>query len=139
MLSDRTKVRVALQKYLKDNLSLSENIIFENVSIDPDPSKVYFGESFLTSASEQVTLLDSGDVRDIGLYQIDILAPTGRGTITTDTYIAELSTLFKNGTNISYSGIDVFIMKSYPSQGYTVDNWYMTPFTVEWECRLSLN
>lgn len=139
MAFNRTNIHKALAGYLNTNFSSSSNVIWENVKKDLIEGQIYVSEDYMPNDTNQITLGSSGEFRDFGLYQLTIYVPVGTSTITADTYIEELSNLYKPGTYITKSGVSVFIEKSTPAQGFQQDNWYMIPLTISWTCDLPIN
>ena len=135
----RSNIHKALARHLNDNFSKSSDVIWENVKKNLNVSSTYFRETYIPNDTEQKTLGSSGETEDFGLYQIDVLVPVGTSTIPTEEFIEELSILFKSGTHLIESGVDVLIEKTTAAQGFNQDNWYTTPFTISWSCYLPIN
>ncbi len=81
----------------------------------------------------------TGEIEFYGLYRINIYTPLAEGKAGTYPHIQELGLLFKNGTIITRSGYEIKIDKLVPTQGFKQTNWYVTPVTISWSCRMTLN
>jgi len=135
----RADIHKALSKHLYNNFSLPDNIIWENFPMELTLTEYYFQEYYMPTDTEQKTLGSSGEMEDFGLYQISIFSPIGVSTTTAESYVEEISGLFKSGTILTEASVSVFINKSTPAQGFKQDNWYITPITISWSCYLPIN
>lgn len=136
---DRTIIYKALAQHLQTNFSEPNKVAWENVEYKTEDGVTWFRETFLPNDSTQVTLGQSGYIRDFGLYQIDVCCPYGRGTQETLSFVDEISNIYKHGTTIVKDGYDVHISSCTPAQSFKIDTWWVTPITISWSCDMTLN
>lgn len=134
----RSYIHKALARQLNENFSQSAYVIWENVHTEMTLNQTYFAEMYMPTDTEPRTLGSVGETEDYGFYQINIYTPINTSTIQTEAYIEELSILYKPGTHLIESGVDVLIERATPSQGFKLDNWYVTPLRISWSCYLPI-
>lgn len=138
-MSNRVGIHKALKSYLKNNLTTTIDIAYENIKYIPTLKKSFLAEIFIPNDSAQASLGTIGLQEDFGIYQININTPTGQGTEEAQALVDELTNMFKIGTDIELYGVNVYIDRSTPAQGLFFDDWYTVPFTIYWSCYMTIN
>ena len=136
---DRTVIYKALSKHLYNNFSVANSVAWENVDFDKAGRAVWLKEVFAPNDTEQFTIGSTGKIRDFGFYRINVYIPTGQGTFASNTYINELSQLYKHGIVLTKDNYDIIIDKATPNAGFESDGWWVTPFTIDWSCYMAIN
>jgi hypothetical protein len=138
-MAQRDVIHRALAVHINNNFSDASEVVWENTSYTPDLTTPWFEEFFLPNDSRQASLGLTGEQEDFGLYQINVNIPINQGTFLSDTYIDELSQLFKIGTILEKDGEKIYIENSTAAQGIPEENWYVVPFTISWSCYMTIN
>jgi len=136
---NRKVIHKILAGRLSDGFSLMPHVQFENTKYTPDDSQPWAEEKFVPNDSNITTLGLTGEMRDIGYFQVNVYVPINTGTFESDEYIDELSELFHHGLIIEDLSHEVRITKVTPTEGFSVDNWYVVPLTIYWECTMNIN
>jgi len=138
-MSNRNIIGDILTNHVQTTVVNGAELAMENFPFDSEGKALWMSEAFQPVVSTQATLGTVGELDDFGLYTIKVYTPTGQGTSAANAQIEALSKAFTMGSIISHSGVNVLIESTTPSEGFDVDNWWVTPFTIDWKARMSIN
>jgi len=90
-----------------NTLSGSSPVAWENIAFKPTKTALYLRPTHLPAPTEQAALGNNGIDQYIGIYQIDIFAPAGKGKGAAETKADAIADHFKRGTDLLYNGVYV--------------------------------
>lgn len=101
-------------------------VAWENVKFTPTAA-LYVRPSLLPADTRSRDIGKTNRRYD-GIYQIDVVAPTGVGPGASDTVVASLATTFPPATSIVVSGLRIFILEPLsPAPPIPDDDRYIVP------------
>ena len=114
---------------------------YENAKFDldklPEGNEVWNKVAVISGESEPVTLGELGEDRYKGILQIDINAPTNKGTEGILNIVASLRSYFPVGKGFSYGG-DTAVIESFSlTPGRVVDGYYRITAEVEFRADIT--
>lgn len=124
-------IRSALTARLQ-TLSGLPSVAWENVPFTPTAGSMYLKPSLLPGEPVQAELGTNGLNMHTGLYQISVFAPAGAGVAAVNTLVNAICDHFKRGTELTYGGITVRMVKAFPSPMMQETDWIQIPITVMW-------
>lgn len=123
-------IRSALLTQLKT--VVSETLIAEeNEQFTPSDGAPWIRETLLPGVPERVEIMQDGKSRQVGVYQVDVFAPSGIGTGVPDALSKTIGDAFVPGTSYGTS-VDVRIRRVYSQPGREDGDWYHKPLLIEW-------
>lgn len=124
-------IRSALTARLQ-SLSGLPSVAWENVPFTPTAGSMYLKPSFLPGEPVQAEIGTNGQNMHTGLYQISVFAPAGAGVASVNTMVNAICDHFKRMTELTYGGVMVRLIKSFPSPMMQETDWIQIPITVIW-------
>ncbi len=123
-------IRDALLTQLKT--VVSETLIAEeNIQFEPSDETPWVRETLLPGIPERVEIMQDGQSRQYGVYQVDVFTPSGIGTSIADALSKTIGDAFAAGSTYG-TDVVVHIRRSYGQPGREDGNWYHKPLVVEW-------
>jgi hypothetical protein len=124
------EVRDALLTQLKT--VVSETLIAEeNKQFKPSDDTPWVRETLLPGIPERVEIMQDGQSRQYGVYQVDVFTPSGIGTEIADTLAESIGDSFIAGESFG-SEVVVRIRRTYSQPGREDGDWYHKPLVIEW-------
>lgn len=117
----------ALDKHLDE---LSVPTAWENRSFEPVVGQLYVRQTLLPANTEQSSYNSSDE--HLGLYQIDVIAPTGKGKGEATQQADLIADKFKSRQTLVYNGVSVRITGVSRGNGSVSDGWYIVPVTASY-------
>lgn len=106
-------------------------VAWENRDFTP-PETIYLREALLPASTRAAGLGSNAAQYSPGLYQVDVLAPVGKGHAPASRVVDGLVAHFSRGLILSTSGgIEVVIVKTYPGPAIQEDARLKVPVTVD--------
>jgi hypothetical protein len=110
-------------------LSGSTPIAYPNIEYEPSFGTEYLNAQFLPAGTNQVTLGATGKDENVGIFQIDVVSPTGDGRSIKSDSIADH---FARGSTFTYNGISVRIRSVTIAPALLSEAWYITPVSINY-------
>lgn len=105
-----TLIRRAFETRLKTYADANSlPVAWENKALNPQPEGAYLRATLLPAATTSQTL-DRVHAQFLGIFQIDVCAPTGTGPAAAETIVAALRSLFTPTAPMTVSGLLVYIV-----------------------------
>ncbi|MCO1337121.1 DUF4128 domain-containing protein, partial [Microbulbifer sp. OS29] len=105
---------------------------YENDGYEPNVGTPYVAVYNLPADSGQDTIGEIGRDERIGILQVSIFYPVGKGRGDALAMADQILTHFKAGSTPEYSGQIVKIQSSTASPGRVVDGWYQLDISAAW-------
>ena len=113
---------------------MGENVAWENRHFTPPTDgTLYLKQSNLPNDTNQADLGTNGTDYTIGIYQVDVIAPTGKGKAAIYALADQVADQFKRGTVMVYNSITVRIMAVSRAQMLIDEQNAIIPISVEYE------
>ncbi|WP_444893633.1 phage tail terminator-like protein [Microbulbifer sp. TRSA001] len=126
-----SKIYSALvQHYVSGDFDLPT--AYENDGYEPNAGTPYAAVYNLPADSGQDTLGEIGRDERIGILQVSIFYPVGKGRGDALAMADQILTHFKAGSTPEYSSQIVTIQSSTISPGRVVDGWYQLDISAAW-------
>lgn len=105
----------------------------------PDPIAVHVRETLIPGA-ERVVSITRGPAatESIGIYQVDVYAPAGRGTADLDAAVTAVQAAFTPGTQSTADGVWLAIDAASPLATSEDDRQLQCPLSITWRARRTL-
>jgi hypothetical protein len=107
-------------------------VAWENDEYSPTKGTLYLKAVTLGDSSVQAELGDTGMDENVGVYQVDVVAPAGTGKNAGMVMTDLIGNHFKRGTYLTYNDRTVRIENVNSSEGIIADGWYTIPVSVNW-------
>ena len=108
-------------------------VAWENKSYTPTMGTLYLRPTSLPGTNAQSSLGTTGQDRNIGIYQVDVMAKLGTGKKLSTAMADSIADHFKRGSILTYNGLSVRIRSASRKAGRkTGDGWYMVPVEIEY-------
>lgn len=124
-----TDIQGALRSRL-DTLPNKPPIAWENVNYNPSSNTLYLRATGLPADTVQACLGDDGLDFNVGLFQVDVFIPDGKGRTEWPDDIADH---FKRGTVLTQNGVNVRITSVSIEAAAKDDNFYIVPVTIAYQ------
>ncbi|MBL8967954.1 MAG: hypothetical protein JNG85_13180 [Spirochaetaceae bacterium] len=136
-MSGTLEVCIALRKRLTDaapGCAIAASLVaWENVKFTPVAGTRYYRATFLPGTPRAAAIGSDAPNRHVGLFQVDIFDPVGRGDNATAAEAERIAACYKRGTVLTYSGVTVRAERSWVSRVPQDDPaWYRQSVRVEW-------
>lgn len=105
-------------------------VAWENVDYEPESTTLYFRAVGLPSETIQACLGDEGKDEHLGIFQVDVFVPGGRGRTTWPDDIADH---FKRGTVLTQNTVNVRITTVSVEAGIKEENFYRVPVSISYQ------
>lgn len=112
-------------------------VAWPNTHYKPDIGTGYFRPTLLPADVSQAELGEDGRNEHIGLYQVDVIAPIGKGRIAAETNADAVLRRFRRGTLITYRGITVRCDAAKTLPGRSETDWFILPVQIDYRAYLS--
>ncbi len=110
----------------------SSSVAWENKDFNPASAR-WYRVAFLPGEPRAAAIGTDAQNRHVGIFQIDIMSPTGAGDVPAQTEAERIAACYKRGTVLTSSGVSVIIDKAYRMPGDSSDPaWYRIPVRVQW-------
>lgn len=117
-------IQAALDTKL-NTISPKPPIAWENKTYNPVKGTLYIRPTNLPGDTVQAGLGDSGEDSTIGVYQVDVFAPGGKGKKAAVDQADTIADLFKRGSDLTYNGRTVRIQSVSRGSARNDSGWYM--------------
>lgn len=108
-------------------------IAYENRPVSPNKDELYLRATLLPGDVEQSSLGDNGTDRNVGIYQVDVFAPSGKGKKEAIEMADLIANQFKRGTYLNHNGRTLRIRAvSRQASQNDVNGWFMIPVEVHY-------
>jgi hypothetical protein len=131
MSNPDTNIRAAFTAKLL-TLSPMPSIAWENVEYTPTPGIPYLMPFLLPGEPVQAELGQAGQNRHVGIYQVSVYSPSGKGVGDISTLRDKVIDLFKRGTVLTYSATSLTIQKSFGGPTMQETDWIHLPVTIRY-------
>jgi hypothetical protein len=115
-----------------NTLAGSAPIAWPNTVFKPTKGTLYLRANNLPAATEQAGLGTSGIDAHIGIYQVDVFAPLGKGRGTAEAKADAIANHFKRGTDLSYNGVAVRLGNVSRNAGITEDDRFVISVSINY-------
>lgn len=122
-----------IQGALRARLSTLQDappIAWENIDYEPDSTTLYLRATGLPSDTIQACLGDDGKDEHLGVFQVDVFIPDGRGRSIWPDLIADH---FKRGTVLTQNTVNVRITTVSIKTGIKDENFYFVPVSINYQ------
>lgn len=104
-------------------------VAWPNIEYSRTKGTLYLHPVLIPNSTEQASLSDSGKDFAMGIYQIGVMIPAGKGRSTIPDQIADH---FKRGTFCVYNGISVRVRSVSVAPALQDGDWYMVPVSISY-------
>lgn len=111
-------------------------VAYENESYTPIIGTRYLRAYNVPSIAQPNTLGDPGSSLIYGTFYLDLMNPAGEGRGTGDELADELIQVFKKGTVITLTGLNIHVITSGRETSQSETDWYMIPIRVKYWCKV---
>lgn len=122
-------IRQALTSHLND-MPPGWTVVEVDGTYSPAIGMPYIEQAFLPAQTIQADLGGTGRNRHIGIYQLTLVTPAGKGPKDAEDKQTAILARFKRGTRISYSGIVVVIEPPWPGPKQSEADWIRRPLNI---------
>jgi len=124
-----TDIQGALRARLSTLPSLPP-VSWENVDYEPNSSTLFLRATGLPSSTNQACLGDDGLDFHVGIFQVDVFIPDGKGRSSWPDAIADH---FKRGTRITQNSVTVTITTVSIESASKDENFYIVPVSISYQ------
>lgn len=125
-------ISAALDDRLKNMVGLPP-VAWANVNFEPTKGTLFLDPTLLPSDTVQASLGDNGQDLNVGLYQINVFAPSGEGKNEAMVMADKIADHFKRGTDLVYNNRAVRIKSvSQSVSTVTTEGWFMIPVQISY-------
>lgn len=122
-------IRAALANHLNTMTGVIA-VAWENVAYTPTVGTPYLRPTVLMGQPRQAAIGDTGPNEQVGVYQIDLFYPPGKGTGDINAMAGKIEQRFKRGTKIAYNGVTLTIRSVYLSAMQQGADWVQLPVNI---------
>ena len=115
-----------------NTLTGSAPIAWPNTVFKPTKGTLYLRATHLPVATEQAGLGNSGVDEYLGIYQVDVFAPTGKGRGASESKADIIANHFKRGTDLLYNGVNVRLGDVSRNAGTIDDDRYLISVSINY-------
>ena len=106
------------------------DVAWENVNYIPNSTELYLRATSLPGDTDQACLGDDGLDFHVGIFQVDVFIPDGKGRSTWPDSIADH---FKRGTRLTQNGVTVTITTVSIESATKDENFYIVPVSIGYQ------
>lgn len=108
-------------------------IAWENRVVEPVKDELYIRPTLISGDVNQATLGESGTDMNIGIYQVDVFAPSGKGKKEAIEMADLIANRFKRGTDLTHNG-RTLRTRSVSRQVAVndINGWFMIPVEINY-------
>ncbi len=128
------RIEAALNTQLIANAN-SVAIAYQNDGYEPVDGTPYMRPTLLPATPDPWEIGAATNYHT-GVYQVDLIYPSGKGNKTANAQADVIIAAFNQGTTLTYSSVDIEIKSSGRGAGRNDDNWYYVPVNIEYKCYL---
>jgi hypothetical protein len=126
-------ISTALDAHLEVMVGKPALIAYENRNVEPIKDALYIRPTLIAGEVVQTTLGESGQDRNMGIYQVDVFAPSGKGKTASMAMADLIADHFKRGTDLSSGGTTLRIMSVSRQVAFNDSNgWFMLPVEINY-------
>lgn len=103
----------------------------DNEHYTPSLLTPWIRTTFLPSETQNLTRGTNPTVRISGIYQVDVVTPSGTGYI--NTTVNQLLDYFYTNRMLAINNNTVRVINTWRSVSTQDGDWYITPVTIRWE------
>ena len=122
----RSALDVAMSAYS------ATQVAYGNSEFKPTLGTLWYRATFMPGEPTQATLGTAGKNRLVGIYQVDVFAPTGTGVGAGETAAEGVITAFKRGKTFVFGGVTTRVEKVWREGAIEEDDWFHIPVKVMW-------
>jgi len=122
----RSALLTQLKTVVRETLIAEENKEFKPLDGIP-----WVRETLLPGIPERVEIMQDGQSRQVGVYQIDVFTPSGDGPSIADAIAKTIGDAFVAGSGYG-SDVVVRVKRVYAMAAREDGDWYHKPLIVEW-------
>ena len=108
----------------------SPPVAWENVDYAPNSNVLFLRATSLPGETTQACIGDAGLDDHIGIFQVDVFIPDGKGRSTWPDTVADH---FKRGTRLTLNGVVVTISTVSISSAAKDENFYIVPISITYQ------
>jgi hypothetical protein len=108
------------------------SVAWENRDYTPAVGTRWYRATFLPGQSVAAAVGVDAQNRHVGLFQIDIIDPTGSGDMVTQTEAERIIACYKRGTVLTYTGVSLICDRAYRLPANQEEDWFVIPVIVEY-------
>lgn len=110
---------------------------WENAAFTPVNGTLYIRPTILPNTTSQAALGTSGIDEHLGIYQITIFAPAGKGKKEATEMADTLANRFKRGTDLVYNSLEVRLGNVSRSAGRIDGDRYLVTVSIEYMAHIA--
>lgn len=134
MTSQFTDISAALDVNLNVYAAAnSVSVAWENIDFTPTAGTLFVRPTLLPADSVQSGLGATGIDNNLGIYQIDVIAPLDKGKFAATSNADLIGQQFKRGTILTYNGLTVTLSKTSRGSGIRDGGWFIIPVFVTYQ------
>ena len=123
-------VRAALDVAM--NAHSGSQVAFGNKEFEPTAGTLWYRATFLPGEPAQADLGTTGRNRLVGIYQVDVFAPSGRGIGEGEAAAEAVIAAFKRGSAFTSGGVTTRVEKAWREVAVEEQDWYHVPVKIMW-------
>lgn len=124
-------ISAALDSQL-NTLPGSSPIAWANTNYKPTKNTLYLRPNILPASANQSGLGSAGIDTHLGIYQVDIFAPTGKGRGIAEAKADAIADHFKRGTDLVYNGVTVRLGNNSRAAATIEDDRYVISVSINY-------
>jgi hypothetical protein len=107
-------------------------VAWENASYKPVEGVTFIRETILPSDTIQGSLGSTGYDQHLGVYQVDVFAPAGKGKGEAIQMADSIADHFKRGTDLTHNGVTVRLGNVSRRSGLRDGSWWIVPVSIRY-------
>ena len=112
------------------SLPSSPPVAWENVDFNPNSNELFLRATSLPGETTQACIGDAGLDDHIGIFQVDVFIPDGKGRSTWPDTVADH---FKRGSVLTQNAVNVRITTVSISSAAKDENFYIVPISITYQ------
>jgi hypothetical protein len=107
-------------------------IAWENKKFAPTQGTLYARPTIIPADTEQWSLGQNGQDLSTGIYQVDVIAPAGKGKKAAYAMADTIADRFKRGTDIVENSRTISIINASRAAGFNDGDRFIVPVTIQY-------
>ena len=136
MTTTFSDISAALDSQL-NTLTGSSPIAWPSTVFKPTKSTLYLRGTNLPASTEQAGLGTNGLDEHLGIYQVDVYAPAGKGRGPAEVKADAIADHFKRGTDLLYNGVTVRLGNVSRNAGIIDDDRYVISVSINYSAHVA--